>query len=61
LKQLIDYIKQFEYVLEEMRFSALHAAILLASTTLANPHFIRNGSNDDGEEIRIFKNADDRW
>jgi len=44
-----------------MRFPALLAVILLASTTLAGPHFIRNSSDDDDDAIRIFKHANDRW
>ena len=54
-------VKLFEYVLEEMRFPALLAVILLASTTLAGPHFIHNSSDDDDDAIRIFKHASDRW
>jgi hypothetical protein len=43
-----------------MRFSVLFGTIVLASTVLASPHVIRN-DNDDDNNIRIFKNANEQW
>jgi hypothetical protein len=42
-----------------MRSSILFGAAFLASTIIAGPHVIRDDNDDD--DIRIFKNADERW